>query len=257
MSTYSESVGFWYNDRHSSEFGILNVHTQSGLFDESFMASRSIIEEKTFGRNEPYFMGFEYSPLSIPLTLFFEGKWDEFRLHEVVTWLNQPVYSPLIFDEDINRIFYCVYDGDPRLFHAGLREGYVTLNMRCNSPFSFTPIDERDFTFTNNTLGEEIELFNIGHTDCLPTIKIEKTGTGDISIINHSYENVETKITSLLDGEVVTIDGYNEDISTSLPNTHRYNNFNNKFLTLVAGTNNLKVTGNAKITFTYQSKRFI
>jgi phage-related protein len=257
MSTHSESVGFYYNDRHSSEFGILRVHTESGLFDESFMASRSIIEEKTFGRNEPYFMGFQYEQLSIPLTLYFDEGWDEFRLHEVVSWLNQPVYKPLVFDEDISRIFYCVYEGDPRLFHAGLQQGYCTINMRCNSPFSFTPIDEREFTFTNNTTGQEIELFNIGHTDCLPTIKIEKTGAGDISVVNLSYENVETKMTGLLDAEVVTIDGYNEDITTSIPNTYRYNNFNNKFLTLIAGTNTLKITGNAKITFTYQSKRFI
>lgn len=255
--THYESTGFHYDGIHSSYFDILRVHTSSGLFEESFLPTRSIIEEKTFGRDEPYFFGFELSPTSIPLTLFFENGWDDTKLNEVATWIYQLNYKPLIFDEDESRIFYCMYEGDPKILHAGLKMGYVNLTMRCNSPFSYTPVYQQSFSFANNTVGTDIELFNIGHLSCLPTIEIVKVGNGDISIINSTDGGKETKITGLIDGEVVTIDGFNEDISTSLPNTHRYNNFNNKFLTLPKGINRLKIIGNGNITFTYQSKRYI
>lgn len=255
--TYSESIGFTYNGEHSSTYGIISVHTQSGLFEESFLPTRSIIEEKTFARDEPYLFGFEYSPSEIPLTLFFEDGWDETKINEVAMWLFQPNFKPLIFDEDDSRVYYCTYNGDPKIIHNGIKQGYVTISMRCNSPFSYTPVYSHRADLVINPTFTEIELFNIGHLDCFPTIQIEKVGNGDISIINYTDGGKETKITGLLDDEVVTIDGDNEDISTSLLNTYRYNNFNNNFLKLPRGINRLKITGNGILTFTYQSKRYI
>jgi phage-related protein len=258
MSTYSESTGFTYDGIHSSYFGILNVHTNSGLFEEAFLPTRSIIEEKTFGRHEPYFFGFEYSPAELSLEFYFQDGWDEYKLNEVALWLYQMNYKPLVFDEDDSRIFYCMYEGDPKILHAGLKQGYISIKMRCNSPFSYTPVDIREETFTNNTLGTEIELFNVGHTECYPTITIEKTGTGDISITNLGIiPNKEFKFTGLLNGEIVTVDCENEDIVTSLVNTYRYSNFSNNYIKLPTGINTLKIIGDAKITFAFQSKRYI
>lgn len=255
MSTYSESTGFWFNNRHSSEFGILNVHTQSGLFDEQFLPNRSVIEEKTFGRDEPYLMGFEYQVNSLPLTLYFEEGWDEYKLHEVVTWLVQPTYSPLIFDEDTSRIFYVAYEGDPRIFHNGVRQGYVTISMRCNSPFSFTPVEERKVTVGSTPV--DIELYNIGHMKALPTVTIKKLGNGDVTITNVTDNNRQSKFTGLLNNETVTINSYHEDIATDVPNTYRYTSFNNNFPSLLIGINQVRIEGNCEITLTYQSKRYI
>lgn len=255
--TISESTGLTYNGIHTSEFGIYKISTDSGLFDEAFLPNRSIVEEKIQGRDEPYFFGFEYEPTELPLSFYFEDGWDDTKLDQVVRWISQPLYKPLIFDVDPTRIFYCVYDGDPRILHAGLKQGYVTMTMRCNSPFSYTPVYEKTFTVDalNNPLS--IEIMNSGHEKSLPKVTIEKVGNGDISIVNNSNGGVDSKITGLLDTEIVTIDSFYEDIETNLANTYRYNNFNNNFLELVTGTNQLAITGTGIIKFTYQFKRYI
>lgn len=254
MSTYSESLGFSYNGIHSSEFGILNVHTDSGLFEEQFLPERTIVEEKTFGRHEPYFFGFDYSPSSVPLKFYFDEGWDDKKIQQVAMWLTQPVYKPLVFDTDKSRIFHCVYEGDPRILHNGLKEGYVNISFRSNSPFSYTPVYSEDAYVETES---NIEIANIGHDISLPTIEIQKIGNGDVSILNYSNGGIESKIVGLLDQEIVKIDGYNEEITTNQSNTNRYNNFNNKFPKLVTGVNRLKITGSCNIRFTYQFKRFI
>ncbi len=254
--TYSESLGFTYNDIHSSEFGIMNVQTSSGLFEEQFLPNRSVIEEKIAGRDEPYFFGFEYETTEIPLTFYLSEGWDENRLYEIANWLTQSHYKPLRFDEDETRLFYCMYVGDTRILHNGLKQGYVNITMKCNSPFSFTPVYTREFNLTDNSMGVNFELYNLGHKECFPKFVIEKIGAGDISIINHT-NGIESKLTTLEDKEIVTVDNNAKDIETSIPFVYRYSNFNNKFMKLNVGVNKFTVVGNSKLTITYQSKRYI
>jgi phage-related protein len=259
--TYSESLGFSYgeygNFLHSSAHGIINVKTNSGLFEEQFLPTRSIVEEKTFGRKEPYFFGFEYSPIEIPLTLFFEDGWDEYKIKSLVSWICRDTYQPLIFDEDDDRIFYCMYVGDPKIIHNGVKQGMVTITMRCNSPFAYSRVYQHEYSYTNNTLGTEMTFYNYGNIPFYPTFIIEKIGNGDISIVNTSNEGYEMKFTGLLDKEVVTIDGGNEDITTSIPNTYRYNNHNGVFLEMTYGQNHLMIYGDANLLIKYQCKLLV
>ncbi|WP_137743238.1 phage tail domain-containing protein [Robertmurraya siralis] len=255
--TISESLGFTYNNIHSSEFGLIKISTSSGLFDESFLPNRSIIEEKIFDRDEPYFFGFEYEPAEVPVSFYFEDKWNEVKINKIVNWLVQPYYCPLYFDTDTSRIFYCVYHGDPRILHNGLKNGYVNITMRCNSAFSYTPVYKNSFIVDTESEPMNIEIANIGHKISYPIVIIEKIGDGDVSIVNYSNGGIESKIIDLLDKEIVVIDSFNEEITTDLEHVYRYGNFNNNFLKFVTGINRLSVKGNCRITFEYQSKRYI
>jgi phage-related protein len=106
-------------------------------------------------------------------------------------------------------------------------------------------------------LGTDLTFINYGQLPIYPKFTIEKIGNGDITIVNHSNNGEEMKFTGLLDKEVVTVDGNNLDIKTSLTNTYRYNNHNGTFLEMPFGHNNLRVYGDANIKITSQCKLLV
>lgn len=253
-----ESTAFTYNDTHSTEIGVINCKVDSGLFEEGFLPSRSIIEEKIPGRDKPYFKGFDYDPFEFPMTLYFEDGMCQEKRRNLAMLLMTNYYKPLIFESNPSRIFYCMYQGDPRLLHNGIEQGYVTITMRCDSPFSYTPFYTTDVydLSKNNTSGSEIVIENYGHDICEPYIRIEKIGEGNISIVNYSDGGRECKLFNVLNGDVLNVDCENEQIETEVAGYFKYENHNNKFVRLVKGVNRLKIYGNCRLQFTYQFKLF-
>lgn len=252
--TIAESLTFNYDGLDSSYFSLINANVDGGMQEEQFMPNRSIKEDKAM-RDEPYFYGFEYEPREIPVTAVFKEKWNDKLINDIKNWLNQPYYKPLIFSSDESKIYYALVTSDPALIHNSLKEGYLKLTFRCNSPYAFTPMYTVDYLLDNNANGTTIELDNVGNKRIRPKITFKKIGNGDISIINTSDGGRETKITNLKDNEEIIIDGLNEDIETSILGGYRFDDFNYKFLELVVGKNYLKIIGNGYFQFHYQGKR--
>lgn len=134
-----EGVNFYYDGIYSVDMGVINCKIDGGMFEETFLPSREIKEVKINGRDKRYFQGVELEPLSFNLTFAFEYYYDERRIREVARWLMQDYYKPFYTTDNPNRIFYCMLEGDSTLVHNGLKQGYITLTMRCDSPYSYTP----------------------------------------------------------------------------------------------------------------------
>lgn len=134
-----EGIHFSYDGVYSYDKGLLNCKVDGGMFDETFLPSREIIETKISGRDKPYFQSVNLEPISFDLVFAFEYYYDEKLIREVARWLMQPYYKPFYTVDNPNRIFYCMYEGDSRLVHNGLKQGYIKLTMRCDSPYSYTP----------------------------------------------------------------------------------------------------------------------
>lgn len=82
---------------------------------------------------------------------------------------------------------------------------------------------------------------------------------GDSLATSKSFANAEWQYpnitgSSLVNGENIYINGETKTITSSLINVYRYENFNNKYLSLVVGTNGLTIYGTCKIRFRYQNK---
>lgn len=196
---YMESIDFCYDGKYSSDFGIFNVSMDNGLFSEQFIAPRNIIETKVRGNPKPYFHGVEYEPLSLSLSFAFERKWDDKLIRDVAKWLGQEQYKPLWFAENPDRIYYAMVAEDSQIIHNGVKEGYLTITMRCDSPYTYSPVvltTEYDFS-TNDVNGRSITFTNNGDVICSPEIWITKVGNGgDVSIVNTTNGNREFKFTS-------------------------------------------------------------
>ena len=144
--------------------GVVQASLASGMLEDIFLPNRSIREIKIPGRHKPYFQGFEYEPLNIPLALYFEDGFGGNSLSQVANWIKQEFYKPFYFENYPNNVFYCVYEGDSKLMHTGLEQGYVELNMRCDSPWSYSPVIlSKQYDFSSNpSSGTTIDYTNNG-----------------------------------------------------------------------------------------------
>lgn len=160
-----EDIHFSYDGVNSTEFGLLNVKLDGGMFDETFLPTRSINETSTSGNERPYFTSVSNSPLSFSLSFAFEHYYDDVKIREVARWLMKDYYKPFYMLNNPDRIFYCMVDGDSRLVHNGLKQGYLSLNMRCDSPYSYSPkfvVENKEFTSTKLEKSLLVNTFNSG-----------------------------------------------------------------------------------------------
>lgn len=245
-----ESLYFQYNEINSMDFGIMNVSIENNLYSEPFIAQRTIKEFKVRGNDKPYFSEIQRDPLSFSLTFAFEDIWDDELISQVKQWLNQDYYKPLIFSELPDRIFYALVIDSPTLLHNGLKQGYVTLNIRCDSPYSYSPMILKERNFSNYDINT-LEIENAGDISIYPQIYITKVGDGDLTIDNYNGANT-FEFTNLVDQEELYIHCSKEYIETSIPNFYRYDSFNGNYMVLAYGKNKLKITGKCLIKFQYQ-----
>lgn len=246
-----ESLYFSFAGRKSSEFGILNVSVQSGLYEETFMSSRSIRETTVRGNPKPYFTEIERQPKVFTLNFLFEDNFNEELINDVTRWLNVDYYEPLFFSENIDKVFYAMPVEDTNLIHNGLHQGYLTLTFRCDSPFSYGHESTTPW-YECSSGGTIIEFPNRGTNNIKPVIEIMKIDNGDLIIENLSNYGDEFKLTNLVNGENLTVYNDEEEIITDIPNKYRYDDFNDNYLSMSYGNNVLKVTGKCKLRFIYQ-----
>jgi phage-related protein len=181
-----EGIHFSYDGVYSVDMGLLNCKINGGMFEETFLPTRKIIETKVSGRDKPYHQSVELEPLSFDLTFAFEYNYDERRIRDVAKWLLQSYYKPFYTVDNPNRIFYCMIEGDSKLVHNGLKQGYVTITMRCDSPYSFTANSLKenmkfDSTKLTKTASENTFSYGMGTMDNIEIVDgkmtVKKSGT--------------------------------------------------------------------------------
>lgn len=168
-----ESTHFVYDGISSKDMGVFIGTTKTGLFEENFLPTRNIVERKIANRDKPYLQRVELDPLSFPLSFILED-WelsnDRDYVRKIARWLFQDYYKPLIFDSNPNRIFYALVEGSSSLFHNGLEDGYVEMNVRCDSPYAYSAEyyeDKIEFSDANisQTISNDIGNFDNGIHD--------------------------------------------------------------------------------------------
>lgn len=250
-----ESLDFYFDGISSVDMGVRQVTTESGLFNEQFIAPKRINEEKIRGNDKSYLLGVERDSLSFPLTLWFENGFDEEKLNEIAFWLDQNQYKPFYTADNPDRIFYCMSTDSSEHIHNGIQQGYLKLNMKCNVPYTVTPVYDETHDFsTNTTSGMDLTFINNGIWECKPFLTIKMLEDGDLSIVNTSDGGREFKFTGLSNGETVRVDNEMEDIESDIPGVWRYDSFNDNYLTFPRGYNYLKVYGKCQLEFKYRFK---
>lgn len=250
-----EARSFTFNNVSSEDMGVTIASVETGLFEEPLVSDREIVETEIPGRDKPYLQRVDKMPLSFSLTIFLEEWRTRDNLRAVARWLFQPYYLPLVFDSNRSRIYYAILEGESNLMHNGARDGYVTLNVRCDSPFVYSPI-QRHRTEVNGE--SEFTLYNSGDIPIRPKMWINNKSDGDL-VIENTSTNQTVSIENLQADEEVFIDFENQEIVSSLEYLHvyHYDNHNGEWLELMddnSGRNDLIIHGDCDIDIEYEMK---
>lgn len=171
-----EGLYFTYDGTRSDHMGLMNCKVNdTGLFNEPFLSEREILEYEVRGNDTPYFQGVKRRPLLFTVQFVFEDTYNEEKIRRVAKWLSPSFYKPFYTSDNPSRIFYCMPIEEPRLIHNGLKQGYLELTMRCDSPFTYSPTymsEWLDFTdktevkrFETNEDFNTQDMFNLNITD--------------------------------------------------------------------------------------------
>jgi phage-related protein len=189
------------------------------------------------------------------MQIAFEDGFTDEKINEVVLWLFQDNYKPLFFEDKEDRLFYCIAVGDSSIAHNGLKEGYITISMRCDSPYVYSNVYvSEEYNLSTNTIEYPITLENKGHFNMFPEISIRKIGTGHITITNISNGGEIFEIRDLTNLEEIYINSEKETINTDIIGVYRYDKVIGNYLELPYGKNIIKVKGKCMIQFRYQYK---
>lgn len=251
MPTIKDRLYFTFNGVSSKTFGLIHVNTDSGMYDEALGADRSINETGVKGSRKPLHNGIDESPLSFDMTIAFEGKFTDAKVDSVIRWLFVDYYKPLYFEGKESKVFYCMPVGDPRIIHNGLMQGYITIQMRCDSSQIYSPLVTS--TLETITGSRTITINSDSHYPVLPEISIKKSGAGTVSIQSIDDGNAIFEIKDLTNAEDIYLNCERETIQTDIVGVYRFDKITGEFPRLLYGANRFKITGDCTIQFRYKN----
>lgn len=252
MPTIKDKIYFNYGDIWSDTFNILNVVLDSGMYEEDLLPVRTITETKPRGADKPIFFRVDEEPREFNMTLAFDGEYTDEDINQIVRWLFPNTYKPLFFQGQEDKVYYCMPIDSSSIVHTGLSQGYVTITMRCDSPYIYSPMVITDVVTVSGTAIIEVE--NDGHFTIYPEMSILKIGSGHVVIERMDSSQDIFEIRDLTNMEDLYLDCKKEIIETDAVGVYRYDKIVGEFPYLAEGTNEFRITGNCEIQFRYKNR---
>lgn len=249
MNTIKDKINFTYNGKNTSEFGIINVSMDNGMFDETFIANRTVNSETVKDVRKSLFNGVTYENLSFELNLAFERGFTDELIDKVIAWLYEKEYYSKLQFEGLDKFVYAMPNGESKIVHTGTGRGYIVISMITNSPYVFGNIVSVEKKANEDSVNITLD----GKINPEMNIDLYPLQDGTYSIVVNGYT---LQISNLKANEVVTINPYEEDITSSLDNVYHYSDYLGDLskLGLLQKENTISVPAdkNLKVIVTYQ-----
>lgn len=230
------------------------VKPDGGLYKESFLPNRKLIEAKANGNPIPFFQRVDEGSLSFSLTLLIMD-WDKRNnLRSIARWLYQPYHKPLRFETNSDLEIHGMFVDKSELSHNGLRDGFITLTFQASSPYIHS-IPHKKVYSVYGSLTEQF--YNNGDLPLKFKMTIENRIRGNVSITNDDNGD-EFLLTDMFDGETIYAYCEHEYLISSLEERLvRYlgDKHNDVWLVIPPESKvNLTFIGNYNISLEYQYK---
>ncbi|MGY3839492.1 phage tail protein [Bacillus atrophaeus] len=247
-----ESQYFMFNDIPSYEIGAVNVNTEGGLLEETFIPNRTVNETYARLASEPYVDSVKREPYEIPLNFYIENHLDEKNIRRVARWLDVDDYKPLAFSSNLDIIYFALPVNATDLVHNCSNDGYVKLTMKV-FPYKYgREITTHWHDVSSGT--KNIEIDNIGDLDTPLSLEFKKIGDGDITIENLTAYKEPLKFTAIKHQEIMKVNANKGLITSSVTGYECYDHVNEQYVILSRGKNRIKITGECHIRLIYRYK---
>jgi phage-related protein len=252
MPTIKDKLYFNLDGVWSSEYGLVHVVLDGGMYEENLGANREINEKKVRNNPKPLLNGVEESPIEFEMSIAFKDDYTDELLDQVIRWLFKDYYRPLYFQGAENKVFRAMVVGQPQIVHNGLQQGYVNLSIRCDSSNVYSPTNITPMYTVSGT--KTITMNSTGHVDIYPEISILKIGNGTLKIESLDDMGNTFLINNLTNGEDLYLNCQREIITTDAIGVYHFDDVVGEYPRLIYGANRFKITGDCKIQFRYIDK---
>lgn len=252
MPTIKDKIHFNFNGVSSRTHKVMHVVLDSGMYEETFVASRELNETKVRGSRKPLLHGVEDTPLSFEMIIAVDGVFTEQQISDIIRWLWVDTHKPLYFEGKENKVYYCMPIDDSTIAHNGMSQGYFTVNMRCDSSQIYSPTVTTSTTTVTST-PQTITLNLDSHFDIYPEISIKKTGAGHVTLEFLDDGGNIFEVRDLTNAEDIYINCEKEQIQTDIIGVYRYDKVVGHYPKLKYGQNRVKITGACQIQFRYKN----
>lgn len=249
-------TGFVFDDIDAYErFGIIVVKPDSsGMIQMPFGVNREIIQEKVAGNPIPFFYGVDENQLPIKINIMKEnGKWSTKERKEIIQWLFQKTYKPLISYDNPDIAYFVLIEGEPQRYDTSLQEGYAELQFRSLAPWGYS-YPKSVLYYPKHTLINNNNIITIDNKSNVqkyyyPEIQFEILSGTSFSVQNLSLQGETFEFTDLQTNEILYVNNNKKFIQSSLESNgiFRRDNFNGKWLRLIQGRNRLKIIGDVNL----------
>lgn len=254
MPTIREKIRFNYDGIWSDTRNLKSVTLDNSMYTDILVASREIKETESRGNGKPLFQGVTTSPLEFEMTIAFEDRFTDSDIEDIIEWLFPDYYKPLYFESKEDRIFMAMPVSDSSLVHNGLKQGYFTIVMRCDSSYLYSPtILTETYTITPSS-PLELTIDNDGHYVVYPEFSLYINNSGHIEIISLDDDGDIFEIRDLVKGEDIYLNSEKEIIETDAIGVYRYDNLIGDFPRLKKGRNRFKISGDCTIQVRYKKR---
>lgn len=154
---------------------------------------------------------------------------DEFR--DLMRWLNRTEFLKFqLHDSDIDYEEGCYFDASFNIEKIKINEILygLRLTMETNKPFAYGDEEKIKWTISDTSTVKTFSDMSDEIGCIYPSLKIICNDDGDFTIQNLTFETTTT-IANCSDGEVITIDGNTQIITTSDDSHKVYEDFNYEF----------------------------
>lgn len=254
-----ESLGFTFNGKHSSEFGVVLAHTSGSLYQEQatmkfeseFMTNSATgITTLEKDKKEPY---------KFKITLFLKEWQQRNNYRDIMRWLNTENFEELKFDSHNDRVVFAKVSNFNDLNHNGAMQGYFEIEFTTNNAMIFSPLKQTEEAVVSGSY--TFAVYNEGDSYFYPNIWIEKLGTGDITI--QVNEDKPLTLEKINNKEKIFIDNRHRFILSSQEEVgvYRANNHNHIWIKVPPSyisnkPETITVTGNCRIQFKWHEEYY-
>ena len=243
-------IDFEYDGQLLSDYDcvICNIGNSPGVETTDFGNHVSLNTVYSIGLNkfhisstrydEPYMVQFQVAKLSHDKKL--ESHFDEYELSNMMRWLNRKRYckfKPIYKDGECYDVYYMGTFDAQAIELCGKIIG-LDLTLKTNAPFGYYEpvcvhmnLENTEDTYTLIDSSDEVGFIYP------TTAKIECLSNGNLALKN-SKDNRYMEVKNCRAGEVITLNGEEKQITSTMSHNKLYNDFNYNFIRIYNGREN-------------------
>lgn len=248
-----DGSNFTYGTKSSEEFGVILVKFDAANIDSVDESTNIITTKNVKSRKFDLHGVIMESPLTFEITISKANGdyFDTLEEERIKKWLCKNSWDFLTVDKsDMMDKTYCCILNNPKRIKIAENIAGLSFSVTCNSNVAWSKLHKLSYTSKDTLLFRFHYNSKFQNESLHPILIIKPTSDGNISIKNNTTNKTLT-LNNCINGETVIFDGENETFESN-NGRNILGNWNETFISMVDGNNDIALTGKFNLTIEYR-----